>query len=269
MNAQEADPIQVTVMSYNIRMNTESDGINAWPHRKDHVAEMIGSKYLPGVAGLQEVLKGQLDDLQERLPEYAWVGQGRDDGKEAGEFSPIFYNTNKFEVIEDQTFWLSETPEVPGSISWDAAITRVVTSARLKDRDTGREFYFLNTHFDHRGEQARIESAKVMVDYISTLPEDIPIIVTGDFNVPETSEAYAVMMGAPNLFDARYASETEHQGPTATTNNWEEMRPPESRIDYIFIREGVRVLNHRILDDRYDERFPSDHLPVIADVELR
>ncbi|MEX2396513.1 MAG: hypothetical protein WD491_05775, partial [Balneolales bacterium] len=138
MNAQEADPIQVTVMSYNIRMNTESDGINAWPHRKDHVAEMIGSKYLPGVAGLQEVLKGQLDDLQERLPEYAWVGQGRDDGKEAGEFSPIFYNTNKFEVIEDQTFWLSETPEVPGSISWDAAITRVVTSARLKDRDTGR-----------------------------------------------------------------------------------------------------------------------------------
>lgn len=268
MSKLSSEFTQIKVMSYNIRLNTPSDGINAWPRRKDNVAAMIGTKHQADVAGLQEVLKGQIDDLQERLPEYAWVGSGREDGKDSGEFSPVFYRKDRVEVLEDDTFWLSETPEVPGSTSWDAAITRVVTWARFKDKNTGREFYFFNTHFDHRGHQARIESARILVNRVSEVPENMPVIITGDFNIPETSEAYAIIAEAPGLHDARYVSEAGHEGPTATFSNWEELRQPESRIDYIFVREGIAVLNHRVLDDRYDGRFPSDHLPVISEIRF-
>ncbi|MEX0773285.1 MAG: endonuclease/exonuclease/phosphatase family protein [Balneolales bacterium] len=259
---------QITVMSYNIRYDTPSDGINAWPHRKDKVAEMIGQKYQSDIVGLQEALKSQIDELEEQLPEFAWVGMGRADGKDAGEFSPIFYKKDRFEVLEDNTFWLSETPDVPGSVSWDSAITRVVTWARFREKNTDLEFIVFNTHFDHRGEQARIESARMLVSRVSEVPENIPVIITGDLNVPESSEVYDVLTGAPGLMDARYASQTEHEGPTATFNSWDELRPPGSRIDYILVRGGVGVLNHRFLDDRYDGRFPSDHLPVISDIVL-
>ncbi|MEX0929096.1 MAG: endonuclease/exonuclease/phosphatase family protein [Balneolales bacterium] len=257
-----------TIMSYNIRYNTSGDGINAWPHRKDNVAEMIGIKYQAGIAGLQEALKGQIDDLQDLLPEYAWVGAGRDDGEESGEFSPIFYRPDRYNLLEHDTFWLSETPEVPGSMSWDTAITRVVTWAKFQVKDTDKEFYFFNTHFDHRGQQARLESARLLADRVSEIPDNIPVIITGDFNTRETTDVYAVMVDLPNLYDARYVSETDHEGPTSTSNNWVELRGPESRIDYIFVREGIRVLNHRFPDDRYDGRFPSDHLPVVAEIEL-
>jgi endonuclease/exonuclease/phosphatase family metal-dependent hydrolase len=265
---QAAGDASMHIMSYNIRYDNPRDGINAWPHRKDHVAEMISDRYNSDIAGLQEALRGQIDDLQERLPGYAWVGVGRDDGEDGGEFSPIFYRTDRFELLEHDTFWLSETPDVPGSMSWDTAITRIVTWARFRDQETGREFYLFNTHFDHRGQQARIESARLMVDRIAAVPRDIPVIVTGDLNVRETSEAYAVFAETPGLHDARYTSETGHEGPTATFNNWEELRPPESRIDYIFVRDGIRVRSHAILDDRYDGRFPSDDLPVLAEVVL-
>lgn len=258
----------IIVMSYNIRYDNPDDGINAWPHRKDHVSEMMGIKYGSDIIGVQEALKHQIEDLQERLPEYSWVGIGRDDGRDKGEFSPIFYRTDRFELLATNTFWLSETSHQPGSISWDAAITRIVTWAKFTDLNTNVEFYLLNTHFDHVGEQARIESSKMITEFVSDFEEGIPIIVTGDFNVPESTEAYSVVADSPKLHDARYASETGHEGPTATFNNWEELRPPESRIDYIFISNDITVLNHRILDDRYDGRFPSDHLPVLTEVVL-
>lgn len=258
----------ILVMSYNIRYDNPDDGINAWPNRSDHVAEMMGEKYQTDLIGVQEALKSQIDDLQERLPDYSWVGVGRDDGKEAGEYSPIFYKTDQFDLIATNTFWLSESPDYPGSISWDAAITRVATWAKFKNRSGGQDFYIINTHFDHMGEVARVESAKVIGEFVSGIEEEYPVIVTGDFNVPETSEAYSVMTDLPGILDARYASESEHEGPTATFNDWEELRPEETRIDYIFVRENVGVLTHRILDDRYDGRFPSDHLPVLVDVLL-
>jgi len=258
----------IIVMSYNIRYDNPDDGINAWPHRKDHVAEMMGSKYSTDIVGVQEALRHQIDELQERLPDYSWVGVGRDDGKDKGEFSPIFYRTDKFDLLATNTFWLSETAHQPGSKSWDAAITRIVTWAKFTDLHTDEEFYFLNTHFDHVGEQARIESSKMITEFASDFEENIPIIITGDLNVPETAEAYSVLADFPKFLDARYASETGHEGPTATFNNWEELRPPESRIDYIFISNEITVLNHRILDDRYNGRFPSDHLPVISEMVL-
>lgn len=259
-----AEPI--TVMSYNIRLDTSADGINAWPYRKDAVAQMIGPKYEGDIIGLQEVLKRQLDDIQARLPDYAWVGVGRDDGRDRGEYSPIFYRTDRFRLLATNTFWLSETPELPGSRSWDAAITRVVTWARFEDLSSGGQLMFFNTHFDHRGEQARVESSQLLLNRLVGIAGDTPFILTGDLNVQESEQAYKVLADSNLLDDARYVSETGHQGPTASFNDWETLRPAESRIDYIFVGSGIGVLNHRILDDRYDGRFPSDHLPVVSDI---
>jgi endonuclease/exonuclease/phosphatase family metal-dependent hydrolase len=256
----------ITVMSYNIRFDNPDDGINAWPHRSDHVAEMMGPKYESDIIGVQEALRHQLNELQEMLPDYDWVGVGRDDGKDSGEFSPIFYRKDRFDLIATNTFWLSEETEMPGSISWDSAITRIVTWAKFKDLLNDRIFYVFNTHFDHRGVQARVESSKIILERATKIDEEIPVIITGDLNVPESSGAYEIFRENPRFHDARYASESGHEGPTATFNNWEELRLPESRIDYIFVSEGIRVLNHRILDDRYDGSFPSDHLPVISEI---
>jgi endonuclease/exonuclease/phosphatase family metal-dependent hydrolase len=267
-NSQLVDKESITVMSYNIRFDNPDDGINAWPHRSDHVAEMMGPKYESDIIGVQEALRHQLDELQQMLPDYDWVGVGRDDGKDAGEFSPIFYRKDRFELLATNTFWLSEETDMPGSISWDSAITRIVTWAKFNDLLNDQVFYVFNTHFDHRGEQARVESSKIILERASKVDEGIPVIITGDLNVPESSGAYEIFRDNPRFDDARYASETGHEGPTATFNNWEELRPPESRIDYIFVSEGIRVLNHRILDDRYDGRFPSDHLPVISEIIL-
>lgn len=258
----------ITVMSYNIRFDNPDDGMNAWPHRKEFVAEIMGEKYQADVIGVQEAQKNQIDDLLERLPGYSWVGVGRDDGRNEGEFSPVFYRTSRFDLVATNTFWLSDTPYLPGSKSWDTAITRVVTWAIFTDLNTGQDFYFINTHFDHLGEKARVESAKMIVEFISEIDRDFPVVFTGDLNVTESSEAYSVLQDTPGLHDARYVSETGHEGPTATFNDWKELRPPESRIDYIFVRDGIRVLCHRIADDRYKGRFPSDHLPVVSKLML-
>jgi endonuclease/exonuclease/phosphatase family metal-dependent hydrolase len=258
----------LTVMSFNIRFDNPDDGINAWPNRKDQVADMTGNRYPSDIIGLQEALKHQIDELQTRLPGYSWVGVGRDDGKERGEYSPIFYRISRLELLETDTFWLSETPEIPGSKSWDAAITRVVTWAKFKDLNSGQEFIILNTHFDHIGEQARLESAKIIRERILQM-EKLPLILTGDFNVPESSGVYSVLADTPGIQDARYASKTGHQGPTASFSDWEVLREPETRIDYIFVNDKVRVLSHQIADDQYDGRYPSDHLPVIAEVLIQ
>lgn len=262
------DSSHLTVMSYNIRYDNPGDGVNAWPNRKDKVAEMIDSRYSSDIVGLQEVLFHQLEDLQERLPGYDWVGAGRDDGHRKGELSPIMYKTDMFELVATNTFWLSENPQMPGSTSWDTAITRIATWAKFKDRRNDKEFYVLNTHFDHRGDVARVESAKIISKKVSDFDDNLPIIITGDFNVNERSEAYAIMTETEGIYDARYISESGHQGPTTSSNNWEEMRGPESRIDYVFVNQYVNVQTHRILDDKFDGRFPSDHLPVVAELAL-
>lgn len=261
---QELDSI--TIMSYNIRFDNPDDGVNAWPNRKEYVADMIGKKYQADIIGIQEALKHQLDDLKQQLPEYDWVGVGRDDGKNRGEFSPIFYRADRFELVATNTFWLSESPHQPGSKSWDAAITRIVTWAIFTDLNSKRDFYVINTHFDHIGEEARVESSKLIAEFVSEIENDIPIIITGDLNVPETAKAYSVLSEHPEIHDARYLSESGHDGPTATFNNWSELRPAETRIDYIFVNNSIRVLNHKIADDKYEGYYPSDHLPVISDI---
>lgn len=270
----EADS-SLRVMTFNIRFDNPNDGPDAWPHRKDRAASVIRF-HGADLVGVQEALKHQLDDLQERLPAYAWVGVGRADGREGGEYSAIFYRQDRFELLDHDTFWLSETPEVPGSKSWDAAIERIVTWAHFRDRRTGEVFYHFNTHFDHIGERARTESAKLIRQRIAAVAGDAPVVLTGDFNAVDSSMPYQILTGttpldgAPSvtLRDAMRISEHGHHGPTTTWNGFTAIEP-DRRIDYIFVNDRVDVRQHGILPDTWDGRFPSDHLPVVADVTIR
>ncbi len=256
------------VMSFNIRYNTPRDSANAWPHRKDLAASMIRFHHAD-LIGLQEALKGQIDDLVERLPGYSWFGVGRDDGREKGEFTAIFYRRDRFELLEGSTFWLSEEPDSVGGIGWDAAITRIVTWGKFRDQATGKIFFHFNTHFDHRGEQARRESAGLLVTKVKELAGTAPVIVTGDFNCREASEPYLTLTdstGPESLRDARYLSAHGHHGPTGTWSGFKVAGTPGEKVDHIFVKNGVQVLQHGVLSDTFDGRFPSDHLPVLVEV---
>src|SRR5688500_2630733 len=187
--AATASPLRV--MTFNIRYDNPSDGVNAWPNRKDWVASLVRF-HGADVVGVQEALAHMLTDLDARLPGFARVGVGRADGRAEGEFSAILYRAERLELLDSGTFWLSPTPEVPGSKGWDTAIERIATWARFRDRRTGCSHLHLNTHFDHIGEQARQESARLIRRRIATIADDLPIIVTGDLNADPQSAPYRI-----------------------------------------------------------------------------
>lgn len=259
------------VMSFNLRYNTPNDGINAWPNRQARVAGLIRF-HDADVVGVQEALHGMLVDLDSLLPEYDRVGMGRSDGKNAGEFSAILYKRSRVMMQESQTFWLSPNPEAVGEKAWDAALERIATWGRFVDRASGCRYLHLNTHFDHRGEQARRESATLIRRQLGTLAGALPVIVTGDLNAAPSSVAYATLTkgtvdgGFPPLRDAYVASVEPHYGPTTSSNGFKEIGG--NRIDYVMVSDSVTVLKHGILSDRWDARFPSDHLPVLAALQL-
>ena len=261
----------VTVMSWNIRYNNPGDGLNAWPHRKDWVAEIILENKID-IAGFQEVLVGQFEDLKQRLPDMEAYGVGRDDGKAAGEFSPIFFRRDRFEQVEKSTFWLSPTPEEPGSKGWDAALPRIASWLKLKDRQSGSVFYVVNTHFDHKGSQARTESAGLIV---RKLPEEFsehPVLLTGDFNTTPQTPPYQTLVQADSTGEVPFLDTFQHsifepEGPNSTWNGFKEI-VPNQRIDFIFTSGSMKVQHLRILTDQRDGRFPSDHLPVVSEIEL-
>ncbi len=251
------------VMTYNIRLNTSFDGENAWPYRKDRVAGLI-LRCLPDLLGLQEVLKDQLDDLMERLPNFAWIGSGRGDGKLKGEFSPIFYDTSRLDATDSGTFWLSPTPHVPGSKGWDADLPRVCTWGCFRDKTTGNFLFHFNTHFDHVGTQARIESARLLATRVDKLAGDAPVVITGDFNLTNTFEGYHILV---QFFqDARTSAVAGHTGPEGTFFGFDASNERGPCIDYIFTRNGVETLTHTTVLDRSNGSYPSDHAPVLADV---
>jgi endonuclease/exonuclease/phosphatase family metal-dependent hydrolase len=261
----------IRIISYNIRYNTPADSLNPWRERKNRVASLI-KYHKADICGLQEVLKDQLADLERLLPEYKWCGIGRDDGKEAGEFSPIFYNASLFTLINWGTFWLSETPQQPGSKGWDAALPRIVTWAFLLQKSTGVKFYAFNTHFDHMGVAARSNSAHLLLDSVKNKSGEYPVMVTGDFNSTDTSKPHQILCGKDNdaakiLTDALTSSAMPHYGPLSTWNGFHEIEE-NNRIDFIFVNNHVKVRSHAILTDRWDGKFPSDHLPVIAEIIL-
>ena len=258
------DAGSLRVMTFNIRYDEPRDGANAWPKRKQMVASMIRF-YNADLVGVQEALKGQLDDLETLLPEYSWMGVGRADGKTSGEYSAIFYRKSRFKSLESSTFWLSETPNVP-STGWDAALPRIVTWARFKDLATGKTFFHFNTHFDHRGEKARTESARLLLNQISQTAQSLPVVVTGDFNFTESADGYQLLKSALKV--GRYASQHGHHGPTSTFNDFKAL-VPERKIDYVFVKGNIRIVQHGVLSDTWDGRFPSDHFPVLAEIVIQ
>ena len=181
------------IMTFNIRYNNPADGENAWSHRKGLVKSVI-QFHQANIFGVQEALKEQMSDLENSLPEFSWFGVGRDDGKEAGEYSAIFYKKDRFDLLEHDTFWLSETPDILGSMGWDAACVRIVTWGHFKDNISGKDFFHFNTHFDHRGEAARENSCELVVKKIKEIADETPAILTGDFNFPPSSPLYSILV---------------------------------------------------------------------------
>jgi endonuclease/exonuclease/phosphatase family metal-dependent hydrolase len=259
------------VMTFNIRLNTSHDGPNAWPYRKDLAASMLHLHH-PDIVGLQEALPEQMDDLATRLPDFAWVGVGRDDGARKGEFAAIFYRRARLTLLEQGTFWLSKTPDVPGSLGWDACCIRIVTWAQLVDVATGAVFFLYNTHFDQAGAIARRESARRLLKDIHQRAGTTPVIVVGDLNCTEVATPYRWLTGGLStsplrLYDAKTQSAMPHHGPSGTFHAF--TGALRDRIDYIFVSENLRVLRHATLADYWDGgRYPSDHMPVVADVKF-
>lgn len=255
----------IKVMTYNIRYDNPGDGVNAWSNRKRKVVDLI-KKYDPDLIGIQEALLHQLDDIVEGAPDYEFYGVGRDDGKEKGEYSAILYKKSKFDLLEKNTIWLSETPNVPGSKSWDAAITRILTSTILKEKSSGFEFRFLNTHFDHIGKEARKQSAELIRKTIANSQKDknLPLILSGDFNIERTEPPYGILTQKekPQLFDTKPASDS-----TGTFCGFKVGEMECRAIDFIFYNKGWKTKSYEVIQDNDGTNYPSDHLPVIAVLE--
>lgn len=256
----------VNVMSFNIRMDTSADGANRWSERKDLAANVI-KFYDVDLFGAQEVLHHQLTDLMNRLPGYGYVGVGREDGKTKGEYAPIFYKKDRYSVVKSGNFWLAEDMHAIGKKGWDAACERVATWAVFKDKESGREIFFLNTHLDHMGKIARHQGASLVLEQVHELARNLPVIVTGDFNAVPTDDPIQVLTDPK---DARHLQHTRplaaiQYGPEWTFHDYGRI-PPEQRewIDYIFIKGNVKVGRHGVLTDTFNYLYPSDHCPVLA-----
>ena len=257
---------ELSLMTYNIRYATVNDGENQWEKRKEYVSEQL-LFYAPDIFGIQEGLADQVGYLDESLVTYAFVGVGRDDGKSRGEYCAIFYNKDKFQLLGQHTFWLSETP---GKVSkgWDAAYERICTYAFFMDKITGNNFWVFNTHFDHIGEVAREKSVKLIVETIKEVNKDeFPVFILGDFNLNEKSKAIQYLSSHYN--DARKVSTGKPFGPLGTFTGFEFHEPVKDRIDYIFCsKELISVKKYGVLTDSKEARYPSDHFPVIIQVGI-
>lgn len=266
-SAQNAEE-DLTVMTFNIRYNSPDDGINVWDNRKEWLTKSIRF-FEADLVGAQEVTFAQLEDMESLLQLYEHVGVGREGGKK-GEFTPIFYKEDRFELLEHNTFWLSETPEKVSSKGWDAALPRIVTWAKFKDKKGGEIFYFFNTHFDHKGQQARKKSAELIAMEIKRIAGENPVVLTGDFNTPPDSEPYTVLTDHAlkdpfSVLDAEKKYGTEY-----TTNGWDiEAGDERHRIDYVFYKgKQITPIKYHVLDGQRGKRFISDHFPILVDFKL-
>ncbi|WP_312766984.1 endonuclease/exonuclease/phosphatase family protein [Epilithonimonas sp.] len=253
------------VMTYNIRLSVDSDKENSWNNRKNETMALM-SYYHPDYFGVQEAVPQQMTDIKSTLTDYDYVGVGRDDGKNQGEYSAIFYDKNKLEVTKSGTFWLSETPEKP-SKGWDAAYNRVCTYAFFKIKKSGKQFLAMNLHFDHVGDVARVNSAKLILEKIKELnPKNLPLTLTGDFNLTDDSEPIKII--SRSLDNAFYHSKKPHYGPVGTFTAFDVNTVPKERIDYIFVK-GFEVLSNRTINDRRENLlYPSDHFPIFAEIKF-
>lgn len=254
----------IIAATYNLRQNNSGDGINAWPNRKEEVKSLIRFHEFD-VFGTQEGFIGQLNDLLE-MEEYAYTGHGRDDGKQEGEHSAIFYKKDRFKLLKDGDFWLSETPEEP-SFGWDAKIRRISSWAKFRDLETSKEFFFFCVHFDHRGVEARKESGKLMVKKIQEIAGSSPVFCVGDYNSTPETEQIKTMQTILN--DSRQISKMPPYGPEGTFNNFNFNAPMDEIIDYVFVSKQIDVLKYGVLTDNKNQRFPSDHQPVMIKAVIK
>lgn len=256
----------MNIITYNIRYNTPSDKENAWSNRREDVMKLL-KFHKADIFSVQEALYDQIMDLKDGMSGFDYVGVGRDDGNINGEFSAIYYNSNRYALIENGTFWLSETPQIP-SKSWDAALNRICTWARLKEKETRKTFYIFNTHFDHIGVKARKESALLILKKIDEISgRKDPVILTGDFNLKP--EEKPLVLIRQKLKDSRQITATIPQGPVGTFNDFDFASKLENRIDYIFVNKMVDVRKYSVLTDSRNNRYPSDHLPVLVEIQLK
>jgi endonuclease/exonuclease/phosphatase family metal-dependent hydrolase len=261
---------ELNVMTFNIRLNTKADSLNAWPFRKDKVASQV-LFHKAQLLGVQEALNDQMMELQQLLPGYHYTGVARDDGKTKGEYSAIFYDTSRLKLISSSTFWLSLTPDVPGSKSWDAAITRIVTWAKFTDKKSRKQFFVFNTHFDHIGREARKQSALLLKQKVVEIAGAVPAIIMGDFNSKPIDEPIVILndKNDPIRFtDCKELSVSPHYGPSGTFNGFKSKEVDEYPIDYIFLKGKWKVLQHATLSQTWEGRFSSDHFPVFAKLIL-
>ena len=280
----------IRLMSFNIRMDTLADGVNAWPNRADRVVSvLVGRGGTPDdpaldIIGLQEVLDHQLEHIKAAVPGYGHVGVGRDDGRRRGEYSPILFRRDRLQVLDSGTFWLSETPEVPGSTHWGNRVTRICTWARFRERGGDRTLWVYNTHFDHASERARRCAAELVAAVMATRADaGSPAVLLGDFNAHPESRVVRYLTGGLNrarpgddggwavrsrLVDAWAAAHGESDS-GGTWNGWAHPVRSGARIDYIFVSADLEVLAAGVERDRgvsTDGRPPSDHYPVLAEV---
>ena len=253
----------IKILTYNIRYNNPQDGPNHWPLRMNKVFHLL-NKHQPDIMGLQEVLSDQLDDLLKHLPQYKSIGVGRDDGIDQGEFSPILYRPDKYELIRSNTFWLSENPDQPGSKNWDAALTRIATWAIFKDNVSGKQFFVINTHFDHRGKTARLKSAELIKKLTAQLSGNLPVVLMGDLNTEPAEDPYRTFIHAQpfTFMDSRPKENT--QGTFCSF----QLNMPCKIIDYIFYSPPFSVFHFEVITDNDGTYYPSDHLPVTAVFQL-
>ncbi len=260
----------LNVASFNLRYNNPGDKENAWPNRKGIATDFIKKQKLD-IFGIQEGLHDQLVDIKTMTSDYEFIGVGRADGKEEGEYSAIFYNKTKFKPVVSNTFWLNSDTTAVGVKGWDGACERVVTWALMEEIKTGKRFYFFNTHFDHVGKEARVNSSELLISKVKEKGSEYPIIVTGDFNATPESNVYTILTkseGTP-LIDSRSIAK-KISGPEWTFHSFGKS-PIERRgiIDYIFVTAGVEVLSYESCFEDHNGVYLSDHNPIVVTIKTK
>ena len=253
-----------SIISYNIRYDNNWDIENSWKIRRNKISQIL-VQYSPSIIGIQEGLLNQVQYIDSSLIDYDYVGVGRDDGKKKGEFCAIYFDTTRYVLLKNSTFWLSETPDTI-SVGWDAALERICTYGLFKDRITNKEFWVFNTHFDHIGIIAREKSSGLILKRIKKINrQSLPVILMGDFNsIPNSPPVKELIT---ELSDALQISLQKLHGPRGTFNGFNEDLPIEKRIDYIFTK-NLKVLSYTHVNDRLDNnRHISDHLPVMIKIK--
>ncbi len=266
LQAQEKGDVTLNVSSFNLRMDNPGDGENAWPHRKEMVKQLIQYHELD-LIGTQEGFKHQLEGVLE-LGDFAYVGGGRDDGKDAGEHSAILYRISRLTLLNHGDFWFSETPDLPGK-GWDATCcNRICSWAQFSDQRTGKTFFIFNVHYDHQGTEARRNSSLLLMEKVQEIAGSNTILVTGDFNATPDSEPIGIIREAGLLQDSYGVTQTPPYGTEGTFNAFRLDAPMKERIDYIWVTANITVKKYGVLNEQQYGRFPSDHFPVVIEAEL-